>query len=808
MLSTNAHYKILCKALYNILYRELEGAKASQKDGKASSAFYQPRKNCRTSLRVSSGPAAVAVPAPFPSLFHAHVNYPHNTDSEPTVVSQKNSSDTSADTSLWDRHMTHSQKTQEAPCLDSTAWTNCVPLSVSVSVAASTSRVDDTPLMTNESMNTTKWSASTSPKPLSSSELDEVLTHPQLPDLLKQALSRVFDLDPTAFAVPSPAPPSASAADSTNVSVDVKDSSVRALEKEEGPVVSEEKEAEVTLEEEEEVEEDFEPRRRSSRRGAGRRGGLVSSPERDIWGDDIDEEDDEPLAFEPLGAGGRILTRKSSRTRSSQGVQGEGDLSQVSGSNTESLGLPTPAAVPRGVPSLQHQVVEGSPELLLQLTTMFTQVLTQRNASEQASVSMALADEKATARAKVVAQHAQAAQKHAEAAKAKAREKAAKKLAIKQVKKAEKRAEKLEKRSQRKAQKELEREERREAERVAREAEQALKAASASKSRAARLKRRRRLQDDDDDEEEDSDNDKGKKDAQDATEHDEEKGVSEESEEEVVPVPRRSGRSLVSRGLTRGGRRSTRATRATRGRPQKKYVDSSSSEASSSSSSSDTSGSESSSSSSSSSDEDSDPEPFPALVLPPELSSMDDKDVKGGIEKEGPLADSMWTVKYRPQHSKHVIDNTPAVEAFEHFLSQWKARDEASLTSSSSSALASLPSPEVTKSRSRGRPKSSRWVYSDESDFEDDDDDYYERDGSGNGNAIETVSAMALIGKHGVGKSASIVACAKTAGWRVLEINSAMLRYIITLITHPFMFISYTHIYLNTVFHIFISRTP
>ncbi|KAL1005960.1 hypothetical protein UPYG_G00066180 [Umbra pygmaea] len=114
------------------------------------------------------------------------------------------------------------------------------------------------------------------------------------------------------------------------------------------------------------------------------------------------------------------------------------------------------------------------------------------------------------------------------------------------------------------------------------------------------------------------------------------------------------------------------------------------------------------------------------------------------------IEDLLWTEKYRPQHSNEVVGNSASVKKLHSWLKKWKLRadcDERRLQESK-----------------REEKNNDTW---DCGDFQ----------GEAGGDEVEELcNTMLITGPSGLGKTASVYACAQELGFQVFEVNASSQR--------------------------------
>ncbi|KAM9314820.1 ATPase family AAA domain-containing protein 5b [Pholidichthys leucotaenia] len=115
--------------------------------------------------------------------------------------------------------------------------------------------------------------------------------------------------------------------------------------------------------------------------------------------------------------------------------------------------------------------------------------------------------------------------------------------------------------------------------------------------------------------------------------------------------------------------------------------------------------------------------------------------------------DILWTDKYSPQHSSEVIGNVASVKTLQSWLKKWKLRADKD---------------ERRKMEERKREENSNGSW--------DCGDFQGEAGSDDGGEETLCNAMLITGPSGVGKTASVYACAQELGFKIFEVNSSSQR--------------------------------
>ncbi|XP_077980227.1 ATPase family AAA domain-containing protein 5-like [Glandiceps talaboti] len=147
------------------------------------------------------------------------------------------------------------------------------------------------------------------------------------------------------------------------------------------------------------------------------------------------------------------------------------------------------------------------------------------------------------------------------------------------------------------------------------------------------------------------------------------------------------------------------------------------------------------------------------------------KDVKKMDEGQDEIdksKDVLWTDKYQPSQMSEIIGNKESVKKLHSWLSEWKMRSERE-----KKKLKKQMKKEAKKSKEKSvdSPSNEWWYDDDDSDFDvsdESDSDYDDED---------TICNSVLIkGPCGVGKTASVYACAQELGFKVFEVNASSKR--------------------------------
>ncbi|XP_019744276.1 ATPase family AAA domain-containing protein 5 [Hippocampus comes] len=111
--------------------------------------------------------------------------------------------------------------------------------------------------------------------------------------------------------------------------------------------------------------------------------------------------------------------------------------------------------------------------------------------------------------------------------------------------------------------------------------------------------------------------------------------------------------------------------------------------------------------------------------------------------------DVLWTEKYQPQHSGDIIGNTASVQMLHSWLKEWKLRADRD---------------ERNKQKEKKQEEGSN-----DSDWDCRDEDSLSAEDS-------LCNTVLIIGPTGIGKTASVYACAQELGFKVFEVNASSQR--------------------------------
>ncbi|XP_039663011.1 ATPase family AAA domain-containing protein 5b isoform X2 [Perca fluviatilis] len=122
-------------------------------------------------------------------------------------------------------------------------------------------------------------------------------------------------------------------------------------------------------------------------------------------------------------------------------------------------------------------------------------------------------------------------------------------------------------------------------------------------------------------------------------------------------------------------------------------------------------------------------------------------------QRDSSLEDVLWTDKYSPQHSSEVIGNPAAVNKLQSWLKKWKLR-------------ADCYERRKMEESKREENSSESW----------DCGDFQGEAGAEDHREEPLCNAMLITGPPGVGKTASVYACAQELGFKVFEVNCSSQR--------------------------------
>ncbi|KAF7659960.1 hypothetical protein LDENG_00290480, partial [Lucifuga dentata] len=131
-------------------------------------------------------------------------------------------------------------------------------------------------------------------------------------------------------------------------------------------------------------------------------------------------------------------------------------------------------------------------------------------------------------------------------------------------------------------------------------------------------------------------------------------------------------------------------------------------------------------------------------------------DLKNNHQLNSPYSsfeDLLWTEKYSPQHSSEVIGNSASVNKLHSWLKKWKLRADCD---------------EKRKEEERKHEEKSNDSW--------DCGDFQGEAGSEEDSEAPLCNAMLIMGPPGVGKTASVYACAQELGFKVFEVNCSSQR--------------------------------
>ncbi|XP_034059432.1 ATPase family AAA domain-containing protein 5b isoform X3 [Gymnodraco acuticeps] len=145
-------------------------------------------------------------------------------------------------------------------------------------------------------------------------------------------------------------------------------------------------------------------------------------------------------------------------------------------------------------------------------------------------------------------------------------------------------------------------------------------------------------------------------------------------------------------------------------------------------------------------------EPLPLLINQSEscIQSLKTSDI---LQKDSSFEDVLWTDKYSPQHISEVIGNSASVNKLQSWLKKWKLRADCD-------------------ERRKMEEKKQEDNSNDSWDCGD-----FQGEGGGEGDREEPLcNTMLITGPPGVGKTASVYACAQELGFKVFEVNCSSQR--------------------------------
>ncbi|XP_075417484.1 ATPase family AAA domain-containing protein 5 isoform X2 [Tenrec ecaudatus] len=139
------------------------------------------------------------------------------------------------------------------------------------------------------------------------------------------------------------------------------------------------------------------------------------------------------------------------------------------------------------------------------------------------------------------------------------------------------------------------------------------------------------------------------------------------------------------------------------------------------------------------------------LSGPPEELDLRNKssEIKLDSSKESVVEDTLWTEKYQPQNSSELIGNELAIKKLHSWLKDWKRRTE-------------LEERQNLKGKRDEKPEAP----SESMEFK----------GSSDEEESRLCNTVLLTGPPGVGKTASVYACAQELGFKIFEVNASSQR--------------------------------
>ncbi|KAK1885733.1 ATPase family AAA domain containing protein 5 [Dissostichus eleginoides] len=145
-------------------------------------------------------------------------------------------------------------------------------------------------------------------------------------------------------------------------------------------------------------------------------------------------------------------------------------------------------------------------------------------------------------------------------------------------------------------------------------------------------------------------------------------------------------------------------------------------------------------------------EPLP-LVKNQSESCIESLKISDILQKDSSFEDVLWTDKYSPQHISEVIGNSASVNKLQSWLKKWKLRADCD-------------------ERRKMEEKKQEDNSNDSWDCGD-----FQGEGGAEGDREEPLcNTMLITGPQGVGKTASVYACAQELGFKVFEVNCSSQR--------------------------------
>ncbi|KAK5899400.1 hypothetical protein CesoFtcFv8_008885 [Champsocephalus esox] len=145
-------------------------------------------------------------------------------------------------------------------------------------------------------------------------------------------------------------------------------------------------------------------------------------------------------------------------------------------------------------------------------------------------------------------------------------------------------------------------------------------------------------------------------------------------------------------------------------------------------------------------------EPLPLLINQSEscIQSLKTSDI---LQKDSSFEDVLWTDKYSPQHISEVIGNSASVNKLQSWLKKWKLR-------------ADCDERRKMEEKKQEDNRNDAW----------DCGDFQGEVGAEGDREEPLCNTMLITGPPGVGKTASVYACAQELGFKVFEVNCSSQR--------------------------------